>query len=599
MTGLLLRLKQRKLVQWALAYLAGAWVLLQVLDLIGDRFGWPAGLLRGAVIAVGVGFLVTLLLAWYHGERGAQKVSGIELLLLALVLAVGGGLLWRYSPAPAAAQPNPVADATVARANPRPAAPPGSIAVLPFVNMSGDPGNEYFSEGISEEILNVLARTPQLQVAARTSSFSFKGKPMEVPEIAQALNVRMVLEGSVRKQGERVRITAQLIDGASDLHLWSQTYDRQLKDIFAIQDEIAQSVAAALKVKLAVNHADGGNSVGTTDLEAYDAYLRGMALWQTRREVDLWQAIDLFKQATTADPEFAQGYAGLALAYAVIGDYSMRIDYPESFALAKDFAERTLALDPASPEAYAVLALVATKEYRRATAAALFRRALALRPSFASAWQWHGALLFTSGDLAGGLAAIERAAVLDPRSAVIAQNHVFVLRTLARYDNARDVCARALTVAAGNPYCLEDVAMIDLRSHDFEAARAALERLTSAINPGASGQGRELIAAIEGGAGRHALAQRYAALSLRSDNDPGAGNALMSQDIATVLVLLGENGLALDYLDRLTGLGTDDASWAVMLPSLDPIRCTPRFKAVIARLKTSDPHAARVCGGAS
>ena len=599
MTSLWQQLKQRKLVQWALAYLAAVWVLLQVISLAADSFGWSRQLMQGMFALSALGFIVTLLLAWYHGERGAQKVTGVELLLLAMVLGAGGGLIWRYSPTPTAAQRNPVIDTPAAIANPRPVAPPGSIAVLPFVNMSGDPGNEYFSEGISEEILNVLARTPQLQVAARTSSFSFKGKPMEVPEIAQALNVRMVLEGSVRKQGERVRITAQLIDGASDLHLWSQTYDRQLKDIFAIQDEIAQSVADALKVKLAVAHAAGDNSVGTTNLEAYDAYLRGMALWQTRREADLWQAIDLFKQATTADPEFAQGYAGLALAYAVIGDYSMRIDYPESFALAKDFAERTLALDPASPEAYAVLALVATKEYRRATAAALFRRAIALRPSFASAWQWQGALLLTSGDLAGGLAAIERAAVLDPRSAVIVQNRVFVLRTQARYSEAKAVCMRSLAVAAGNPYCLEDVAMIDLQLHDLEAARNALERFTTAINPGAARQGRELVAAIEGGVGRPALARHYAALPLRSDNDPAAGNALMSQDVSAVLVLLGENGLALDYLERLTGLGTDDASWAVMLPALDPIRCTPRFKAVIGKLKTTDPHAARVCGGKS
>src|SRR5690348_5543469 len=227
MNEFIAHLKQRKLVQWALAYVAFAFALIQVLDVVAQRFGWPDQVEKLLILALAVGLLVALVLAWYHGERGAQKVSGTEIVILALLLAIGGGLLWRFERnAPVFAtsgSTNANLDAVSADRK--------SIAVLPFVNMSGDKDNEYFSDGVSEEILNVLARTPDLHVAARTSSFSFQGKAMAIPAIARALGVRMVLEGSVRKQGDRVRIAAQLIDAATDDEVWSQTYDRELKDI--------------------------------------------------------------------------------------------------------------------------------------------------------------------------------------------------------------------------------------------------------------------------------------------------------------------------------------------------------------------------------
>ena len=321
-------LKQGKIVQWTIAYAAAAFALLQGVDIVAQRFGWPDTVSRLLIIGSCVGFLVTLLLAWYHGERGAQKVSGTELLLLGLLLAIGGAFAWTVSP-------------TGDRR---------SIAVLPFVNMSGDKDNEYFSDGISEEILNVLAKTPDLHVAARTSSFSFKDSKLEVPAIARELKVRMVLEGSVRKQGDRVRITAQLIDAVSGYHVWSQTFDRQLKDIFAIQDEIAMAIGKELEVELAGAPAAGKNSVGTSNLKAYDLYLRGIALWQTRNADSLWQAIAAFNQAIAADPKFAQAYGGLGLAYSVLPDNSTRIDYQEAHKRATDAAEMALVLDPMLPE---------------------------------------------------------------------------------------------------------------------------------------------------------------------------------------------------------------------------------------------------------
>jgi len=592
-TEFIARLKQRKLVQWALAYVAFAFALIQVLDVVAQRFGWPDQVEKLLILALAVGFLIALVLAWYHGERGAQKVSGTEIVILALLLAIGGGLLWRYeriapstsSSLDAAAHP----DASAISANRK------SIAVLPFVNMSGDKDNEYFSDGVSEEILNVLARTPDLHVAARTSSFSFQGKAMEIPAIARALGVRMVLEGSVRKQGDRVRIAAQLIDASTDDEVWSQTYDRELKDIFAIQDQIAKAIGDELKVKLAGTPQPGKNSVGTTNIKAYDLYLRGIALWQVRRGDALWQAIDLFDQSTVADPKFAQGYAGQALVYAIIGDYSVRMPYAETLPRATDAAEHALALDPSSAEAYAALGNIATFELRRASADALLGRAITLRPSFATAYQWRGTLLISSGDLVGGLASLERASALDPRSLVVGENHAFALRTLGRDAEAKALCMRILVFAPEYVGCMDDIAMADLQLRDYAGARSMLERFAATLNPTAAAMGRELTDALAGHGDRHALAVRYAALPLHSNLDPASGNVLEDYDLAAVIVMLGERELALDYLERIAAEGGGYADWAIMLPAMDPIRCEPRFVAVVKKMRTTDPYYAKVC----
>ncbi|HEY3519771.1 MAG TPA: hypothetical protein VGK80_01880 [Rhodanobacteraceae bacterium] len=593
MTGFIARLKQRKLVQWSLAYLAAGWIALQALGLAVDSYDWPHRVMQVAFAAIALGFVIALVLAWYHGERGAQKVSGTEIVILALLLAIDGGLLWRFERNVAASSL-----AGSSTANPDAvSADRKSIAVLPFVNMSGDKDNEYFSAGVAEEILNVLARVPDLHVAARTSSFSFEGKAMAIPAIARALGVRMVLEGSVRKQGDRVRIAAQLIDAATDDEVWSQSYDRELKDIFAIQDEIAKAIGDALRVKLAGAPQPEKNSVGTTNLKAYDLYLRGIALWQQRREDALWQAIELFDQSTQADPGFAEGYAGQALFYSIIGDYSARIPFVEALARATDTAERALGQDPSSPEAYAALGNVAAYQLRRATANALLARAIALRPSFATAYQWRGTLLMSNGDLTGGLASLERASSLDPRSLIVAENRAFLLRTLGRDAEARTVCMRILAFAPAYAGCLDDVAMVDLRLHDFAEARTMLERLAAVKNSAAAAQGRELTEALAGRGDRHALAVRYAALPFNSNLDPGSDNALQDYDVVGVIVQLGEPELALEFLEHEAKTGINGyADWAIMLPAVDPIRCGPRFIAVVKRMKTTDPYYAKVCG---
>ena len=301
------------MVKWLLAYCAGAWVLLQVVGLVGPQFGWPPGLLRGVTIAAAVGFFAAALLAWYHGERGAQRMSGTELLLLTLLLAIGGGLLWQF--APTTTPPPPPRAMAPAKAAPAPAVAAKSIAVLPFLNMSTDPENEFFSDGLSEEILNSLARIEGMQVVARTSSFQFKGKNEDLRSIGEKLGVAVLLEGSVRREGERARITAQLIRARDGFHLWSQTYDRTVKDTLAVQLDIAEQVAAALDVLLDDTQRARMRKAGVADVDAFIAYQKGWKLYEQAHaaaRVDLLDGLRAanaeFDRATALEPDFFEAH---------------------------------------------------------------------------------------------------------------------------------------------------------------------------------------------------------------------------------------------------------------------------------------------------
>jgi len=598
------RLRRRKVVQWGIAYAAGSWGLLQGLAYATATFHWPAMLQPLATLGLLIGLPIVLVIAWYHGDRGQQRVTAAELAIITLLFLVGGAMFWRYdresstgaAMAPAAA-PSSAASTAASTATEHPAeAPDNSIAVLPFVNMSGDPAADYFSDGISEEILNVLAGTPELQVAARTSSFAFKGQQKELPLIARELKVRMVLEGSVRRQDQKVRITAQLIDAKTGFHLWSETYDRDLKDIFAIQDEIAHAIGEKMKVQLGGARQGGGASAGTKSIEAHDHFLRGIALWQRRREAELWQAVEEFEAAIAADPTYASAYGGLALVYSVIGDYSARISYQDTLSRATDAAEMALALDPSLPEAYAALANAANVDRRRATARALFQRAIALRLSFATAHQWLGTATMAGGDPAAGLVALERASALDPRSLVVGENLAFVLTALGRNTEARTVCERVLALEPDYAWCRYRIGMAELLGGNHAAARPFLLRAAELQNPSAEPLVRVLLDALDGRGDRQALARRLAAYPTYSVLDQGSGNIFADSEIPALLVMLGAPDLALSYLDRHSAEPFGTLEWGMMLPAVDPIRCDPRFRAVAKKLSINDLRATKQCG---
>jgi adenylate cyclase len=434
--SLFAELRRRNVIRMAGLYLVLAWLLIQVAETLLPIFDTPGWVLRTLVVLVALGFIPALVFSWIYEltpeglKRDAevtpelsiapQTAQRMDRLIFAGLLALVAVIVAdRYWPGAHPSAIDDIAatasgDASLPQATRPQQAPANSIAVLPFVNMSPDPDQEYFSDGISEEILNVLSRTPGLHVAARTSAFSFKGSSREVPEIAEALNVRLVLEGSVRKQGQRVRITAQLIDAASGYHRWSETFDRELADIFMIQDEIAQAVAVQMKVQL-----EGASTpeAGSPDLLAYDFYLQGVSRWQARGEANLRQAEAFFRESLQHDPGFAKAWSGLGLVHAILPEWSTA-DQAASARVARDAGERALALDPDLPEAYTVLAYVALIELRLETSHALFERALDRGPSYASGVQWFGWALTVAGELERGEMMNRRAILLDPQSAV-------------------------------------------------------------------------------------------------------------------------------------------------------------------------------------
>src|SRR5690348_13934065 len=330
MTEFLSRLKQRKLVQWALAYAAFAFALMQGLDIVAQQFGWPEGARRGITLALVVGLFVVLVLAWYHGERGVQRVGGTELLIIALLLAIGGTLVWRFGPVAATRAGHSMtagADSAVAipdstkparvvgSALPVPAAsiPQKSVAVLPFVNEGGDKDRQFFSDGLSENLITALSQFAGLKVINRDSSFRFRDSRDSVQAIAAKLGVAHLLEGSVQQQGGEVRITATLVNAADGSVVWSQRYDKPYKDLFKLQDAITQSVANALEAKLLI----APGAVAQSDrppsgnLAAYAAFLQARSAADQHNDAGLQAAIDALDKAVRLDPRYAAAYATL------------------------------------------------------------------------------------------------------------------------------------------------------------------------------------------------------------------------------------------------------------------------------------------------
>ena len=418
------RLKQRKLVQWAIAYAAAAFALLQGIDIVAQQFGWPEGVRRGITLGLVVGFFVTLILAWYHGERGVQRVTGTELLIIGLVLALGGGFLWRFATASRAADPKTTTSPNDSRMpEPAQAIPEKSIAVLPFDNLSEEKANAYFAEGVQEEILTRLAKVADLKVISRTSTQRFKSAPDNLPEIAKQLGVMHILEGSVQKANGQVRVNVQLINAMTDAHLWADTFDRQLTEIFTVESEIAKTIADNLQAKLTGQEERAISARPTENPEAYQLYLQGRFFWNKRTTADLRKSIDYFNQALSKDPNYAHAYAGLAQTWMLFPAYNGGAPadcYPQAAAAAR----KALELDNTLSDAITTLASIkAVYEFDFTSAAREYERAIQLNPNDATAHHWFATDVLTfTGQQPQALAEMKRALELDPLSLIINAN---------------------------------------------------------------------------------------------------------------------------------------------------------------------------------
>ena len=583
MNGFWRRLKRNKIVQWALAYIAASFALIQVLDVVAQRFGWPDRIEKVIILALVVGLFVTLVLAWYHGERGAQKVGGSELLIIALLLAIGGGALWAYVRAPVApvAAVSKSAAPTVA-ANPQRglaafSPPADTLVVLPFANLGGDPKQQYFSDGITEELTNALGQNTALRVIAWDTASKFRDSKRPATDIAKALNVANVLTGKILRQGSEVRVIVELVNARTGYQAWSSHYDDSLSNIFQVQDKITASISDALKVKFA-----GTRASSTVNPEAHDLVLKGVASMNGRSADGYERARKRFEQAIALDPGYAAAHAALARALIDLTQYST-LSLQEALPEARAEARKALVLDSNNVDAIVALANADLIDGNDASARAGYERAIKLDPSNAVAHLNYGVLLPPAQALAQDLKAVQ----LDPQQATAQNNLASTYLDLGDYRKALPVSEALARMSPGpdtafglaQNYALvgrdtDAVKAFDLAQPTTELARqlVAVGKLTyqSVLDPKLRPRAR---AALD-------------ALRKRPDIDP-----VSLGDLLQVYLVLDEKADALDLLTKLITLTPASYSDLAVNPIFVSLRSDPRFEALVKKYDTTSQPA--------
>jgi TolB-like protein/Tfp pilus assembly protein PilF len=576
LTLLLAELKRRKVLRVAAAYGATSFLLLQAADIIFPALGLPRWAMTLVVALAIIGFPMAMVLAWTfesseqglrrtpppgHGEleeilaqpRSRRWGAGIAA-LVGVVLLVGG-IAW-----------------TLSRGEARSDAY-DSIAVLPFTNLSGQAENEYFGDGLAEELLNALAGIEGLKVAARTSAFAFKDSHMDVRQIGDTLGVATVLEGSVRRSADNVRITAQLIDARTGYHIWSETYDRPLTDLFAVQDAIANEIVNALASRFTTSD-EGLYRGGTADVEAYDLYLLGRQKWVTRELPLLREAIGHFEDALARDSSFALAWSGLADAIDALAFRSR-----EGVGLvprAKNAAQRAILLDPKLAEGWASLGVLALDfDHDFPVAELALRNAISVRPSSAIAHHWLADVMRYSGRLEESIEPEIRALELDPASSLAMHGHFTTLCNLGRWQEARVWADRLLAAGQTDLGRLVNIFAAAPRM-GFQADD--LEKFAVAIATPRYSRPQE--AAVMAAA-VHDATMRGRALQVVQRM---SGEGMPGQNAAKLCMVLGDRECALFHLER--GFRERDAGMLLVGTDwiYDPLRTDPRFVRIIDQL---------------
>jgi TolB-like protein/lipoprotein NlpI len=449
-SGVWERIKRHKVAQWTLAYAAAAYTVLHGTEMVSNAFEWPHLLVRIVTVLLLLGLPLVATLAWYHGHRARQRVSGPELTIITVILVIAGTVLWHFARAPA--EPVKHKDDTSAQvaaaAAPPAIAPPAekSIAVMPFLDLSGKKDQEYFADGMTEEIINRLAQVAELYVPARMSSFYFKDKPTKIPDIARELRVVHVLEGSVRKSGNQLRVTAQLIRADNGYHVWSQNYDRDVRDVFKVQDEIANAVVQALRISLM-----GGQLTrpkgGTQNLEAYELYLRAASANSQVSKESLEAAGGYLDQAIRLDPNFGLAWVELSNNF-IVTTSSGLLPPKEGFGRARQLAQHALQLSPDLADAHAELAYIhRTYDWDWAAAEAELRRALSLEPTNSYALETAGLVSASLGRWADAERHYRAALAKDPLNTYVTVNLGATLYDAGRFADAEAMYRKLLKLA--------------------------------------------------------------------------------------------------------------------------------------------------------
>jgi len=578
-------LRRRRVVSSAAAYAAVAFVLLQLAEIVFPAFGFDQQAMRILVAVILAGFPVVVALSWVfdvtrkglkmtgpegsEGGEGSPAAPAPSLVVVGLVVVCAVGLGWGGWYVVRGG------DALVA------AAPQGaSIAVLPFSDMSESGDQAYLGDGIAEEILNVLAGVEGLRVAARTSSFAFRDAAEDVRDIGRQLGVSTLLEGSVRRDSLRVRVTAQLIDTQTGFHLWSGTFDQEMKDLFAVQDTIAGAIAEALLGRLDI--APSRHAEHVVDEEALTAYQRGRTEWNRRGPTGIPAAIGFFEEALSIDPEYAEAMAGLADSYALLPQFVASADPADSWARAEEWALKAIDLDPALAEAHASLGLVRALMGDRAGALGSLDDAIQLNASYAPALHWRANVLAEMGQLELARVDAALAAERDPLSAPIATDLGNILLWSGNPIGAGAEFERALLLNSNYAPAHFGSALVALDDGDQISFHMALAQWAAGSRGVPVFMARELASAM----------LSYRDTGVPASIPPGLEtlaeqHRLSSGTLASLFALVGAQSETILWLGR----SVEDRSWVDQYPSVNsvyaPFRGDDEFRAILTEVSGS------------
>jgi TolB-like protein/Tfp pilus assembly protein PilF len=571
----LAELKRRNVYKVAVAYAVIAWLLIQAGSILFPTFEAPGWVMKVFVVIIAAGFVIALFIAWAfemtpEGMKRTENISPNERIpqwskrkfatLIVSVLLLATALL-------------------VFKIWMKPSATLKSIAVLPFENRSRDPENLYFTEGVQDEILTRLAKVADLKVISRTSTQKFKSSPEDLTHIAQQLGVANILEGSVQKSEDQVRVNVQLINATTNAHLWGETFDRKLTDIFAVESEIAKSIADRLQAKLTGSEAHAISARPTENTEAYQLYLKGRFFWNKRTGPDLRKALEYFQQAIDKDPRYALAYAGLADTYVLLSPYGSGTP-ADSFPAAKKAARKAIELDETLGEAHASLAQVlGTYDFDFAESIREFERAIALNPNYATAHHWFGnATLLIVGEFDRAIAEGKRARELDPLSVIINADLGADYAVARRYDEAVEQLRKALEMEPRFYYTHWNLGEVLQLKGDLAGALAEYQQAAQLDDD-------PLIIALIAQA--HALmGRREEAIKLLEQLEEMSQQRFVSDySFAIVHIALGEKQKAIDWMERAyDNRAGPDVAFIKVDPLFDPLRGDPRFEALVAKV---------------
>src|SRR5437660_1749354 len=586
-------LRRRNVYKVAVAYVVVGWLLIQAASIFLPAFNAPQWAMQIVILIVVVGFPIALVFSWafeitpegikreseVQADESITHHTGRKIVALTIVLAViaTGLLIFQFVRPRTWPERQSNGSTSTPRQSEAATVSNKSIAVLPFDNLSGDPQNAYFSEGVQDEILTRLAKIAELKVISRTSTQRFKSAPNDLRQIAQQLGVENILEGSVQKANDQVRVNVQLINALTDAHLWADTYDRKLTDIFAVESEIAKTIAETLQARLSGSEKSSIAKRPTVNPEAYELYLKGRFFWNKRTGDDLRKSIEYLKQAIAKDPRYALAYAALADSYGLLRFYG-GASPAESVVPAQAAAKKALELDDSLAEAHASLGLIATEEREVNRGVNELERAIQLNPNYATAHHWLGLALATLRQSDRSIGELKRALELDPLSMIINADLSIIYLYARRYDAAEAQARKTLE--------------IDSRSFVAHYYLGAALQLTSRLKEAIP----EFQKAVELNNDPYSiamLAQAYARNGQTDEarkllahlNEMAKSAGVPEYALALAYTSLGEKERAIESLEH--GFAGGNKSYLFLLPGdpfLDDLHGDPRFEALVQKI---------------